>query len=163
MQLRKWNYNWVCCAVTQPCPTLCDRMDCSMPGLPVLHLLELAQTHVHWVSDAIQPSHPLHSLILLPSIFPSVRVFSSESTVRIRWPKYWSFCFSISPSNEYSGLTSFNINWFHHFAVQGTLKSLLLHHSSKASIFWHWAFFMVLHTWLLEKPYLWLDRPLLAK
>ena len=83
-----------------------------------------------------------HSLLLLPSIFPSIRVFSNESAVHIRWPKYWSFSFSISPSNEYSRLISFNIDWFG-LAVQGTLKSLLQHHSSKASIFWHSAFFMV--------------------
>ena len=85
-------------------------MDCSTPGLPVHHQLpEFTQTHVHWVSDAIQPSHPLSSLLLPPSIFPSLRVFSSESTLCIRWPNYWSFSFSISPSNEYSGLISFRI------------------------------------------------------
>ena len=91
-----------CCSVTQSCLTLCDPMDWSTPGFPVLHhLLELAQTHVHWVSDAIQPSHPLLSLLLPPSIFPSIRVFSSKSVLHIRWSKYWSFSFSISPSNEY--------------------------------------------------------------
>ena len=89
---------------------LCRAMVCSTPGFPVLHYLpELAQTHVHRVSDAIQPSHPRLSLLLLPSIFPSIRVFSNESSLRIRWPKYWSF--SISPSNEYSGLIFFIINW----------------------------------------------------
>ena len=82
-------------------------------------------------------------LLLLPSIFPSIRVFSNESVLCIRWPKYWSFSFSIIPSNEYSGLISFRINWFDILAVQGTLKSLLQHHSSKASILWHVAFFMV--------------------
>ena len=113
------------CPVTQLCPTLCDPMDCHMPGFPVLHhLLEFAQTHVHWVGDAIQPSHPLLSPSP-PSIFPSIRVFSSELAVRIRWPKYWSFSFSISPSNEYSGLIFFRIDWFDLVAVQGTLKSLL--------------------------------------
>ena len=87
--------------VAQLCPTLCDPMDCSTPGLPVHHQLpEFTQTHVQWVSDAIQPSHPLSSLLLLPSIFPSIRVFSNESALCIRWPKYWSFSFSISPSNE---------------------------------------------------------------
>ena len=101
-------------------------MNCSLPGFPVHHqLLELAQIHVHWVSDAIQPSHPLSSLLLLPSIIPSIRVFSSESALCIRWPKYWNFSFSISPSNEYSGLISFRIDWFDLLAVQGTLKSLL--------------------------------------
>ena len=92
-------------SVTQSCPTLCGSMDCSMPGLPVHHWLpELAQTLVHWVRDTMQPSHPLLSPSLLPSIFPSIRVFSNESVLRIRWPKYWSFRFNISLSNEYSGL-----------------------------------------------------------
>ena len=92
-------------SVAQSCPTFCDPMDCSIPGFPVLHHFpELAQTHVHQVGDAIQPSHPLCPLLLLPSIFPSIRVLSSESVLHIKWPKYWSFSFSISPSNEYSGL-----------------------------------------------------------
>ena len=94
-------------SVAQLCLTLCDPMDCSTPGLPVHHqLLEFTQTHVHWVGDAIQPSHPL----LPPSIFPSIRGFSNESVLRIRWPKYWSFSLSISPSNEYSGLISFRMD-----------------------------------------------------
>ena len=98
--------------VVQSCPTLCSPMDCSTPGLPVHHqLLEFTQTHVHWVHDAIQPSYPLFPLLLLPSIFPSIRVFSNESTLRMRWPKYWSFSFSISPSNEHSGLISFRMDW----------------------------------------------------
>ena len=124
-----------CCSVAQSCPTLYDPMDCSTPGFPVLHHLpELAQTHAYWVSDAIQPSHLLSPLLLLlPSIYPSIRVFSNESALHIRWPKYWSFSFSISPSNEYSGLISFRIDWFDLLAVQGTLKSLLQHHSSKNS------------------------------
>ena len=96
-----------CCSVIQSCPTLCDSMDCNMPGFPVLHYFpELAQTNIHWVHNAIQPSHPLSSLHL-PLIFPSIRVFSIESALRIRWPKYWSFSFNISPSNKYSGLISF--------------------------------------------------------
>ena len=100
-------------------------MDRSTPGLPVHHQPpEFTQTHVHRVGDAIQPSHPLSSLLFPPSIFPSIRVFSNES-VLIRWPKYWSFNFSISPSNEYSGLISFRIDWFNLLAIQGTLKSLL--------------------------------------
>ena len=124
--------------------TLCDPLDCSTPGLPVRHqLLEFTQTHVHWVSEAIQPSHPLSSLLLPPSIFPSIMVFSRESVLHIRWPKYWSFSFSISPSNEYSGLISFRMDWLDLFAAQGTLKSLLQHHSSKASILQRSAFFMV--------------------
>ena len=112
------------------------------PGFPVhRQLLELTHTYVHQVDDAIQPSHPLSSLSLPPSIFPSNRVFSNESALNIRWPKYWSF--SISPSREYSGLISFRIGWLGLPAVQGTLKSLLQHYSSKASILWHSAFFMV--------------------
>ena len=119
-------------------------MDCSTPGLPVHHqLLEFTQTHVHQVGDAIQPSHPLSSILLLPSIFPSIRVFSNKSVLYIRWPKYWSFSFNISPSNEHSGLISFRMDWLDLLAVQGTLKSLLQHHSSKASILQHLAFFMV--------------------
>ena len=126
-------------------------MDCSTSGFPVHHqLLELVQTHVHWVGDAIQPSHPLLSLLLLPSIFSSIRVFSNESVLHIRWPKYWSFSFSICHSNEYSGLISFRIDWFDFLAAQGTLKSLLQHHSSKASILWHSAFFIV----QLSHPYM---------
>ena len=118
-------------------PTLCDPMDCSTWGFPVHHQLpELIQTHVHWVSDANQPSHPL------PTIFPSTRVFSNESVLCTRWPKYWSFSFSIDPSNEYSGLISFRMDWLDLLAVQGALKSLLQHHSSKASILWHSAFFI---------------------
>ena len=117
-----------------------------MSGFPVYHqLLELAQTHVHRVSDAIQPSHPLlfPSPPALSSIFPSIRVFSNQSVLRIRQPKYWSFSFSIRPSNEYSGLISFRIDWFDLLAVQGTFKSLLQHHSLKASILQCSAFFMV--------------------
>ena len=123
---------------------------CGLPitGFPVHHhLLELAQTHFNWVSDAIQPSL-CPPLLLLPSIFPRVRVFSNESVLRIRWPKYWSFSFSISPSKEYSGLISFRIDWFDCLTVQGTLKSLQ-HHSSKASILWRSAFFRI----QLSHPY----------
>ena len=119
-------------------------MNHSMPGLPVHHQLpELTQTHVHRVGDAIQPSHPLSSLLLLPSIFPSNRVFSAESVLHIRWPKYWSFSFSIRSSNEYSVLFSFRIYWFDLLEVQGILKSLLQHHSSKSSILRRSAFFTV--------------------
>ena len=198
--------------VTQSCPTLCDPMDCSTPGLPVHHqLLEFTQTHVHWVSDAIQPSHRLlspsplafnlsqhqglfffflfflllffHLFLLvggsllynivvgfvihwhestmdlhvfpipIPSptslstqslwVFPVPKALSNESVLGIRWPKYWSFSFNISPSNECSGLTAFRIDWLDLFAVQGTLLSLLQHHNSKASILQHSAFFIV--------------------
>ena len=119
--------------------SLCDPMDCSTPGFPAhYYLLEFAQTHVHKVSDAVQPSHPLLSL-LLSSIFSSTRVFFSELALRIRWPEYWSFSFSISPSREYSGLISFRIDWLYLLAVQGTLKSLLQHHRSKLSILLHLA------------------------
>ena len=125
-------------------------MDCSTPGFPVHHqLAELTQTHVHQVGVAIQPSHPLLSP-LLPSIIPSIRVFSNYSVLHIKWPKYWSLSFNISPSIEYSGLIFFTIDWFDLLAVQGTLKSLLQHHSSKASILWHTAFFIV----QLSHPYM---------
>ena len=110
-------------------------MNHSTPGLPVHHqLLEFIQTHVHRVSDAIQPSHPLLSPSPLPPIPPSIRVFSNESTLRMTWPKYWSFSFSIIPSKEIPGLISFRMDWLDLLAVQGTFKSLLQHHSSKASI-----------------------------
>ena len=131
-------------SVTQSCPTLCDPMECSMPGLPVHHQLpEFTQTHVLWVGDVIQPSHPL----LSPSP-PALKLtqhqgLSNESALRIRWPKYWSFSFNISPSNEHSGLISFGVDWLDLLAVQGTLKSLLQHHSSKVSIFRLSAFFIV--------------------
>ena len=122
-------------------------MDCSMPGLPVHHQLpEIAQTHVHRVSDLI-----LYCLLLLlPSIFLSIRVFSNKSVLHIMWPKYWSFSFSISFSNEYSGLISFRMDWLDLLAVQGTLKSLLQHHSSKALILQPSAFFIV----QLSHPYM---------
>ena len=138
-----------CCSVAQSCLTLCDPMDCSTTGFPVLHhILEFVQTHAHWVGDAIQPSHPLSS----PS--PAFNLsqhqgLSNELALHIRWPKYWSFSFSISPSNEYSGLISFRMDWFDVFAVQGTLKSLFQHHSSKESILWCSAFFRV----QLSHPY----------
>ena len=137
--------------VAQSCPTLCDSVYRSTPGLPIHHPLpEFTQTHVRWVGDAIQPSHPLSSPSPLPSIFPSIRVFSNESALRIRWPKYWSFSFNISPSNEYSGLIPFRIDWLGLLAVQGTLKSLLQHYSSKGSILRHSAFFTV----QLSHPYI---------
>ena len=119
-------------------------MNCSTPGLPVHHQLpEFTQTHVYQVGDMIPSSHLFlcHPLLLLPPIPPSIRVFSNESTLHMRWAKYWSFSFSISPSNEHPGLISFRIGWLDLLAVQGTLKSLLQHHSSKASIFQCSAFF----------------------
>ena len=126
-------------------------MNCSTPGLPVHHQLpEFTQTHVHQISDAIQPSHPLLSPLLLPPIPPGIRVFSSESTLLMKWPKYWSFSFSIIPSKEHPGLISFRMDWLDLLAVQGTLKSLLQHHSLKASILQHSAFFTV----QLSHPYM---------
>ena len=144
-------------SVAQSCPTLCDPMKCSTPGFPVHHqLLEFTQTHIHRVSDAIQPSHLCCPLLLLPPIPPSIRVFSNESTLRMRWPKYWSFSFNIIPSKEIPGLISFRMDWLDLLAVQETLKSLLQHHSLKASILWHsvslW-FNSHIHMWLLEKSY----------
>ena len=137
---------WSSLLFTQSCLTLCDPMDCSTPGFPILHHLpKFVQTHVHWVSDAIQPSRPV---IPFSSCFPSIGVFSNESALPNRWPKYWSFSFS--PSNEYSGLISFRMDWFDLLAVQGTLKSLLQHHSLKASICQHSIFFMV----QLSHPYM---------
>ena len=123
-------------SVTQSCLTLCDPVDCSTllsitNSWSLLKLMSL---------KSVMPSNHLilcHSLLLLPSIFASIRVFSNDSVLHIRWPKYWSFSFSISPSNEYSGLISFRTDWFDVFAVQGTLKSLLQHHSPKASILGH--------------------------
>jgi len=119
-----------------------DPIDCSMPGFPIHHQLPApTQTHVHRVGDAIQPSHP--TLLLLPSIFPTIRVFSNESVLCIRWPKCWSFSFSISPFYEYSGLISFRMDWLDLLAVQGTLKSLLQHHSLKALTLQGLAFFIL--------------------
>ena len=118
-------------------------MDCSTPGFTVQRLLEFATTHVHWVGDAIQLSHLCHPLLLLSSVFPSVKVFNNELALRIKWQKYWSFSFSLGPSNACSGLISFRIDWFDLLALQGTLKSLLQHYNSKASILQHSAFSMV--------------------
>ena len=126
-------------------------MDCSTPGFPVLHqLLELAQTHIQWVGDGIQPSHPL-SAPSLPAFSLSQHqgLFKGVSS-SISWPKYWSFSFSISPFNEFSGLIFFRMDWLDLPAVQGTLKSVLQHHSSKSSILWHSAFFIV----QLSHPYM---------
>ena len=124
-------------------------MNCSTPGLPIYHQLpESTQTHVRRVGDAIQPPHSLSSPS--PSIFPSIRVFSNESALHIRWPKYCSFGFSISPSNEHPGLISFKVDWLDLLAVQGTLKSLLQHYISKASILRCSAFFIV----QLSHPYM---------
>ena len=125
-------------SVTQSCLILCDPMDCSMPSLPVHNQLpQSTQTHVHWVGDAIKQSILCHPLLLLPSIFTSISVFSNESALHISWPKCWRFSFNISPFNEYSELISFRMDQLALLAVQGTLKSLLQYHSSKAPILWH--------------------------
>ena len=135
-------------SVTQLCPTLCDPMKRSTPGLPVHHQLP-ASTKPMSIKSVMPSNHLiLCRPLLLPSIFPSIRVFSNKPALHIRWPKYWSF--SISPANEYPGLISFRIDWLDHLAVQGTLKSLLQHHSSKASILQCSAFFMV----QLSHPYM---------
>ena len=139
-----------CCSLTKSYPALCNPMGCSTPGFPVLHHLpEFALTHVHWVDDAIQPSHPLLPPSPALTLSQHQRLFQ-WFTVYIRWPKYWSFSFSISPPSEYSGLISFRINWFDLLVVQGTLKRLLQHHNSKASVLWCSAFFMV----QLSHPYM---------
>ena len=133
-----------CCPVAKSCPTPCEPVDCGMPGFLVLHCLP---KFLRFMSiESVMPSNHLdlcHPLLLLPSIFLHNKVCSDESALHIRWPKHWSFSFSISPSNECSGLISFRIDWFYHLSVQRTLKSLLQHHSSKASVLWHSAFFMV--------------------
>ena len=132
------------------CLTLCNLMDCSTPGFPVQHqLLELTQTHTHWVHDVIQPSLPLSFPSPMFDLSHHQGLFN-ESVLCIRWPKYWSLSFSISPSNEHPGLISFRIDWLGLLAVQGTLKSLLQHHSSKASFIWC----SVLFTVRLSHPYM---------
>ena len=138
-----WSFSKII-SVAQSCPTLCDTVDCSTQGILSIpnscSLLKLMSI------ESVMPSNHLilcHPLLLLPLVFPSIRVFSSESVLHVRWPKYWSFSFSISPSSEYSGLISFRINWFDLLAVQGTLKNFLQYHSSKASILQCSAFFMV--------------------
>ena len=130
-------------SVAQSCPALCDPTDCSTPGFPVHHQIP-EFTQLMFTESVIPFNHLIfcRPLLLLPSIFPSIRVFSNESVLHIRWPKCWNFSFSISPSNEYSGLISFRMDWLDLLAVQRTLKSLL-HHSSKASILWDLAFFIV--------------------
>ena len=133
------------------CVQLCDPMDCSTPGFPIYHQLpEFTQIHVHWVGDAIQPSHPLSSHSPLAFNLSKHQGLFQESILHFRWPKYWRISFSISPLNEYSGLISFRMDWMALLAVQGTLKSLLQHHSSKASILHHTALFIV----QLSHPYM---------
>ena len=148
--LQKLGINLLFRSVTQSCLTLYNPMNCSTPGLPVHHtLLEFAKLKsielVMLSNDLI-----LYRPLLMPSIFPNIRVFSNESALRMRWPKYWSFSFSIIPSKEYPGPISFKMDWLDLLAVQGTLKSLLQHHTSKASILWRSAFFTV----QLSLPYM---------
>ena len=139
-----WDSSVQFSSVAQSCLTLCDPRHCSKPGFPVHHQLpECTQTHVHPVGDVIQPSHPLSSLSPPAFNLSQHQFFFSESVLHIKWPKGWSFNFSISPSNEYSGLISFRMDWLNLLAGQGTLKSLLQHHSSKASILQHSVFFIV--------------------
>ena len=153
--MRKREVGWLShvqfSSVAQSCPTLCNPMNCSTPGLPVHHqLLEFTQTHVHRVSDAIQPSHSsVVAFSSCPQSLPALGSFPM-SQLRMRWPQYWSFSFSISPSNEHPGLISFRMDWLDLLVVQGTLKNLLQHHTSKATIFWHSAFFTV----QLSHPYM---------
>ena len=138
-------------SAAQSCPTLCNPMNCSTPSLPVHHQLpEFTQNHVHQVNDAIQLSHHLSPTSPPAPNPPSIRDFSNESTLRMRWTKYWSFSFSIIPSKEHPGLISFRMDWLDLLAVQGTLKSLFQHHSSKASILRCSAFFTV----QLSHPYM---------
>ena len=153
--ITKIPWTWLISSVTQLCPTLCDSMDCSMPGFPIHHqLLEPTQTHAHHV---MTPSNHLilcRPLLLPPSIFPSIRIFSNESVLSIRRSNYWSF--SISPSNEHSGLISFRMDWLDLLTIQGTLKGLLQHHSSKASILQRSGSFMV----QLSHPYMTTGKPI---
>ena len=139
---------WVCkvqfSSVIQLCQTLCDPIDCSTSGLPVHHQLpEFTQTHVHWVGDATRPSHPLSPLSPLALNLSQHQGLFKWVSSSHQVAKYWSFSFNISPSNEHSGLISFRMDWLDLFAVQGTLKNLVQHHSSKASILWRSAFFIV--------------------
>ena len=162
---RPWAVHWgvrdssCCCSVAKSCPlSFCDLMNYSTPDFSVL---TISWSLLKFMSiGSVMPSNRLNlcnPLCLLSSIFPSIRVFSKESALCIRWPNYWGFSINISPSNEYSGLVSFRIGWLHLLAVQGTLKSLIQHHISKASILWPSAFLWSnshIHTRLLEKPYL---------
>ena len=133
-----------CSSVAQSCLTLCDPMDCSMPGLPVDHQL-LSLLKLMFIKSVVPTNHLIlcHPLLQLTSLFPNIRVFSNESVLRLRWPKYWNFSFNISPFNEHLGLISFRMDCLGLLAVQGTLKSLLQHHSSKAKILQCLVFFMV--------------------
>ena len=167
IELQHWEFQFSSVqfsSVAQSCPTLCDPMDCSTPGLPVQNQLpEFTQTLVHHISDAFQPSHPRLSLSTPAFNLSHIKAFSNESVLPIRWLKYWSFSFSISPYNEYSGLISFRMDWLDLLAIQGTLKSLLQQkHQIACAQLSLWSNSHI-QTWLWEKSKLWLDRPLLAK
>ena len=142
-----WGANCCCCSVALSCPTLCDSMGCSKPGFPIhqylYHYPGVFSNDTHWVDDVIEHLMLCCTLLLLPSVFPSIRVFSNEAVLCIRWPEKWSFSYSISPSNEYSGLISFRMDWLDLLAAQGTLKSLLQHHRAKATVLQCFTFFMV--------------------
>ena len=142
-----------CCFVHLLCLTPCNLMDCSTPDF-LSFIMSWSLLKLTSIELVIPSSHLIlcRTLFLLPSVFPSIKVFSSEWAVCVKWPKYWSFSFSISPSNEYLGLISFRMDWLDLLAVQGTLKTLLQHHSSKASVLWHSAFFMIQLSRPLEKP-----------
>ena len=143
-------YRWWC-SIAELCPTLCDLMNCTLPGALSSSISQILLKFMS--TESVMPfNHHLlsHPLLFLPSIFPSIRVLSNESALHIRWPKYWSFSFNISPSNEHPRLISFTMDWLDLLAVQGTLKSLLQHHSSKASILSCSAFFIV----QLSHPYM---------
>ena len=147
----------LCCSLTKVCPTLCNPMNCSMLGFSVLHYFqEFAQTHVHWAGGAIQPSHPLLSASPPACRLSQPQGLFSESALHIRWPNYWSFNFSISPSNEYSGLISFRIDWFDYLAVQGSLKRVFFSTIIQKHQFFNTqpSLWYNSHTctWLLEKP-----------
>ena len=145
-------------SLARSCPTLCEPMDCKARQASLSIPNSWSSLKLMCIESVMPSNHPIlcRPLLLLPSIFPSIRVFSNElAFCIIRWPKYWSFIFSVSPSNGHSGLIFFRIDWFDLLAVQGTLKSLLLHHSSKASILWHSAFFMV----QLSDPYMMTEKP----
>ena len=145
-----------CCSVAQSCMTLCDPMDCSTPALPVHRQLpEFTQIHVHWIGDASNHLSRCHLLLFLPSIFPSIRIFSNESILCIRWPKYWSFSFSICPSNEYSGLISFRMIWLDSLQSKGlsrVISSITVQKNQFFSAQLSLQSKSHIHTWLLEKP-----------
>ena len=143
--LMKWKLVvFCCCSVAQLCRLILTPWTAARQA-SLSFTISWSLLKVMSIESVVSSNHIIlcHPLLFLPSIFPSIRVFSNESALRIRWPKYWSFSFSISPSSEYSGLTSFRKDWFDLLAVQGTLKSLFQHHSSKVSLLWHSAFFMV--------------------